>query len=251
MDVVYNADNIYSWVYQVCLVLINNRSAILYWQLPDDTYTDLLDIGLTLLDMGLVTRYYMNSKNKVIVCTYFLNSVLNILRQAPNFELELANNLQQYLTELVFNNDSNVKGLLVLYTNIKKMDQLTGTQYKDTPGALKWCLDKLLISSQNEDLLLEVLPSSVLSMGLSACKELLMDPDLDMLEFKKEFRYIWPNNNLLDSAANNIIPGQDTYNDLQQDENESAYNILLDYLDPVEEEVDENGLVAGVEDDWN
>lgn len=252
LDVVYSVDNIYSWVYRVCLVLIDNRATGLYWQLPADTYTDLLDIGLTLLNMGSVSRYYMNSKNKVIACAYFLNHVLNIVSLAHNFELELVNDLQQYLTGIVSNNDSNIKGLIVLYTNIKKLDLLTGTQYKDTPGALKWCLDKLLISSQNSDLLLEVLPSFILSTGLSSCKDLSTEPDLDMLEFKNVFRHIWPDNNQMDSSANTIIPGQDYYNERhQQVENESAYYMLLDDLDPVEEEVDENSLAARVEDDWS
>ena len=245
LDIIECQDNTYSWIYQCCLVLINNRATSLYWQLPDNIYYDLLDIGLIILSEGAKANYYMPCKNMMIPCIYFLNKILNIFTRAHNFELDFVNNLQQYITNTLATHDKPlmINGLIVLYTNIKKLEQITGTQYKDTPGSFKWCLTKMLDSLCSGSFMLEVLPSSVLSAGLLGGKELLTEPVLDMLEFQELFQHInlWQDNNTIHSTYPDNNLGQEDSTEIQQAENDSVY--MLEDVEP-----DENELL---DDDWS
>ena len=200
----HNPANIFAWLALIVFTLIhaqNNNNVRYFNKLGNDDYMYILECS------KLVANLNVRAEHNVIACIYLVNSLLpRVSKLLDNKQILDA---QDYISGIL-NENNIVSGLMVFYTNIRKLEFLTNTAYTGQYKSIYWCLYKLQAESAPADIMLEEISSNKLLAGLhikaSGVGQFL---GIDMHAFYKMFRLRNRNLNMpvsvdLDIQDNNI-----------------------------------------------
>lgn len=230
----HNPADIFTWLALIVFTLIhaqNNNNVRYFNKLGNDEYMYILECSKLVADLNA------SSEHNVIACIYLVNSLLPWVSKLLDNKLVL--DVQDYISGLLDEN-SIISGLLVFYTNIRKLEFLTNTAYTGQYKSIYRCLYKLQCES-TVDIVLEELSSNKLLAGLpDKAQSVGQFLGIDIHAFNKMFRLRNRNRNInLNISVSVDLDIPDNIPDVFEDDNAVVYpdDLELDVLrmSPIED----------------